>query len=138
MYTLPSICLECNLVHELQLFKSLTAQSNEIFAPFVDDNALKALQSIVDGSNSAESPSCDLECKKKAIYVYGILGVDKLISHVPSSLRDLLSQFKTFDTIALNHLNQVSPTDEAGQAEIFCKLFRSKNQLLRKISSSSN
>lgn len=96
-------------------------------------DAQQTIQGIIDGFNANGSTSCNLQCQKRGVHVFGVLGFTKLKSQVSGHIRTLASQIIALDVNALKQFDQVSPTDVARTRinAISCKLLRDANQLLR-------
>lgn len=131
MYFLPSICLGCDVEYERDLFKALFGQLQN----YVNVDAQQTIQFIISAVNLAESiqNSCNYECQKGIVYVFGVLGFSKLQSQVSGSLCDLFSQFIVLDALAVKQYDQISPYDNAAAIAVGCNLLQNKNQLLRQV-----
>lgn len=128
---LPSICLGCNPDYERQVFKALFGQLQN----YVNEDAQETIQFIISGVNLFDSNqfSCNYECQKGVVYVFGILGFSKLQSQVSGNIRDLLSQFISLDALAVKQYDQVSPYIQDEADAVGCNLLRTKSQLLRQV-----
>lgn len=101
-------------------------------------DAQQTIQGIIDGFNANGSTSCNLQCQKRGVHVFGVLGFTKLKSQVSGHIRTLASQIIALDVNALKQFDQVPPTDVARMNAISCKLLRDANQLLRQALSLPN